>query len=263
MRTYEALSAAYFLLLAVAGLFAPVEKPRRAVGCLCALAAVVPVSIASTTSGLVRDWAPLAYIAAGYWIPSLFVSGVAAHVVVERWLLRTDTSLRHWLPPMPAWAVPVFEVAYLACYFLVPIGFLLVFIAGSPDDVNRFWTAVLISGYVCYGTLPWLQSRPPRVLAPFDCARGGPRTPPSIAHVNVFVLSRISHGWNTFPSGHAAMAFAVAFALAPVSVPAAMAAAIVAIGVAIGAAAGGYHFALDVVVGALVAMAGCAVVFGL
>lgn len=262
MRTYEALSAAYFLVLAVAGLFAPVDKPRRAVGCLCALAAVVLVSIASTTGGVVRDWAPLVYIAAGYWIPSLFVSGVAAHLVVERWLLRTDTSLRHWLPPIPARTVPVFEVAYLACYFLVPIGFLLVFIAGSPDDVNRFWTAVLTSGYVCYGTLPWLQSRPPRVLAPFGCAQGKPHTPPSIAHVNVFVLSRISHGWNTFPSGHAAMSFAVAFALAPVSVPAAIAAAIVATGVAIGAAAGRYHFAVDVILGSLVAMVSGGVVFG-
>ena len=263
MRTYEALSAAYFLLLAVAGLFAPVDKARRAVGCLSALAAVVLVSVASTTGGMVRDWAPLAYIAAGYWIPSLFVTGVAAHPVVERWLLRTDTSLREWLPPIPAWAVPVFEVAYLACYFLVPIGFLLVFIAGSPDDVNRFWTAILTSGYVCYGTLPWLQSRPPRVLAPFDCAQGRPRTPPSIAHVNVFVLSRISHGWNTFPSGHAAMSFAVAFALVPVSVPAAIAAAMVATGVAIGAAAGRYHFAVDVILGLLVAVVGCGVVFGL
>ena len=172
MRTYEALSAAYFLLLAVAGLLAPVDKARRAVGCLSALAAVVLVSIASTTGGMVRDWAPLAYIAAGYWIPSLFVTGVAAHPVVERWLLRTDRSLRQWLPPIPAWTVPVFEVAYLACYFLVPLGFLLVFIAGSPDDVNRFWTAILTSGYVCYGTLPWLRpdgNRSPEAIADSFC----------------------------------------------------------------------------------------------
>jgi hypothetical protein len=59
------------------------------------------------------------------------------------------------------------------------------------------------------------------------------------------------------------MSFAVALALVPVSVPAAIATAIVAIGVAIGAAAGRYHFAIDVVVGAAVALVGCAFVFGL
>jgi membrane-associated phospholipid phosphatase len=271
VRTYEALSAAYFLLLAIVGLFAPADRSRRAVGCLCALAGVVLVSAIATTATAVRDWAPLAYIAAGYWIPSLFVTGTAARPLAEtrqqllagtvtrfeRWLLRVDTSLRRWLPSIPAWTVPVFEVAYLACYPLVPIGFLLVFIAGSADDVNRFWNAVLPSGYACYGTLPWLQSRPPRLIA------RPPHTPPSVAHFNVFVLSRISHGWNTFPSGHAAMSFAVALALVPVSVPAAIATAIVAIGVAIGAAAGRYHFAIDVVVGAAVALVGCALVFGL
>ena len=271
MRTYEALSAAYFLLLAIAGLFAPAGKPRRAVGCLCALAGVVLVSVVSTTATALRDWAPLAYIAAGYWIPSLFVTGTAARPLVEtrrepatatitrfeRWLVRADTSLRQWLPSIPGWTVPVFEVAYLACYPLVPLGFLPVFIAGSPDDVNRFWSAVLTSGYVCYGTLPWLQSRPPRLLAP------PPHTPASISHFNVFVLSRISHGWNTFPSGHAAMSFAVALALVPVSVPASIAAAIVATGVAIGAPAGRYHFAIDVLVGAVVAAVSGALVFGL
>jgi membrane-associated phospholipid phosphatase len=116
---------------------------------------------------------------------------------------------------------------------------------------------------VCYGTLPWLQSRPPRLLAPFDVAQGKPCTPASIAHVNVVVLSWISHGWNTFPSGHAAMSFAVALALVPVSVPAAIVAAIVATGVAIGAAAGRYNFAIDVLYGAVVAGVSAAFVFGL
>ena len=188
MRTYEALSAAYFLILAIGGLFAPADTSRRAVGCLCALACVVLVSLVSMTATALRDWAPLAYIAAGYWIPSLFVTGTAASPTdtrsepaivtltrFERWLLRADAWLRPWLPPIPAWTAPLFEVAYLTCYPLVPIGFLLIFIAGTPDDVNRFWSAVLTSGYACYGTLPWLQSRPPRFLPrPFDYAQGKP-----------------------------------------------------------------------------------------
>jgi membrane-associated phospholipid phosphatase len=175
----------------------------------------------------------------------------------ERWLLRADAALRQHLPSLPAWIVPIVEIAYLACYPLVPLGFLVVFMAGTTDDVNRFWTAVLASGFVCYGTLPWLQSRPPRLLA------APPHTPHSVARFNVLVLTRISHGWNTFPSGHAAMSFAVALALVPVSVPAAIAAGIVAAGVAIGATAGRYHYALDVLIGAVVAGISLGVVSGL
>jgi membrane-associated phospholipid phosphatase len=261
VRTYEGLSAAYFLFLAIATPFTLVDTRRRAVRCVSALAAAFAVWLVSTCSAGVRDWAPLAYIAFAYWIPALLVTGTAAHPLIdtrdegvtgtitrfERWLLRSDAALRQHLPSVPGWAVPALEIAYLACYPLVPLGFVVVVVAGSADDVNRFWTAVLMSGYACYGTLPWLQSRPPRMLAP------SPDTPHALAHFNAFALSRISHGWNTFPSGHAAMSFAVAAALAPVSVPAAIAAGVVAGGVALGAAAGRYHYGIDVLLGALVA----------
>lgn len=271
MRAYETISTAYFVLLALGALLAPVSKARQALGCVSALAAALFVAASSTRGGGMRDWAPLAYIAAGYWIPALLVTGTAAHPLLdtrnegitgtitrfERWLVRIDTALRQRLPTLPAPAVPVVEIAYLACYPLVPLGFLVVFIAGTPEQMNHFWSAVLVSGYVCYGTLPWLQSRPPRLLAP------APHTPHSVTHFNVFVLGRISHGWNTFPSGHAAMSFAVAAALAPVSLPAAVAAGVVAAGVAIGAAAGRYHYAVDVVLGAVVAVVSGVVARGL
>jgi membrane-associated phospholipid phosphatase len=278
VRPYEAISAAYFLLLALVAPFARVDRAKRALGCFSALAAAVAVWTISDIGAVARDWAPLAYIAAGYWVPALLVTGTAAHALIdtrqqgagtitsfEHWLLRTDTLLGQHMPSMPRWAVPVLEMAYLACYPLVPVGFLVVFTNGTVDDVNRFWFAVLMSGYACYGTLPWLQSRPPRLAAPFDSAQGKapPHTPHSVARFNVFVLGRISHGWNTFPSGHAAMSFAVALAIAPVSVPASIATGIVAAGVAIGAVAGRYHYAIDVVLGALLAGVSAIVVFGL
>lgn len=271
MRTYEGLSAAYFLLLAIAAPFTGVDPRRRALGCVSALAGALGVWIVSAVGGGVRDWAPLVCIAAAYWIPALLVTGNPAHPLIdtrhegitgtitrfERWLLRNDAVLRQHVPSVPGWAVPALEIAYLACYPLVPLGFLIASVAGTADDVNRFWTAVLMSGYTCYGTLPWLQSRPPRVLAP------SPDTPHVVARVNVVALSRFSHRWNTFPSGHAAMSFAVAAALAPISTPAAIATGVVAVGVAIGAAAGRYHYAIDVLLGGIVAGLAMLVVFGL
>jgi membrane-associated phospholipid phosphatase len=240
---------------------------RRALACLSAAAAAVAVSFVSTDGLVLRDWAPLAYIAAGYWIPALLVTGTAATAGgeavsatitrFERWLLRTDMALRTRLPAVPPAIVPLSEIAYLTCYPLVPLGFLVVFLAGTEHDVNRFWSVVLMSGYACYGTLPWLQSRPPRLLAM------PPYTPHAVTRFNVLVLGRISHGWNTFPSGHAAMSFAVAVALAPVSVPAAIVTGTVAVGVAIGAAAGRYHYTIDVLLGAVVAAGSALVVWSL
>ena len=54
------------------------------------------------------------------------------------------------------------ELAYLLCYPLVPLSFAVVWLKGSPGDIERFWLTVLVAGYGCYATLPWLVSRPPR-----------------------------------------------------------------------------------------------------
>jgi hypothetical protein len=68
--------------------------------------------------------------------------------------------------------------------------------------VDRFWTAVLLSGFVCYGSLPWLISRPPRTLT------GATTNAVGVRGVTQFVLARVSHGLNTFPSGHVAVSLA-------------------------------------------------------
>ena len=48
--------------------------------------------------------------------------------------------------------------------YAAPLSIAVVWVAGSHEDVARFWMAVLIAGYGCYITLPWLVSRPPRLL---------------------------------------------------------------------------------------------------
>ncbi len=262
MRTYEALSVAYFLVLAAGAAFAAAPAARRARGAMAALAAAAGVwSIARVAGPVVRDCAPLLYVAAAYWIPALMTApgtglrpAGSAITRFEAWLLRSDDWLRDRMPAIPMWARPWTEIAYLACYPLVPLGFAFVLVAGTPLDVTRFWNVVLLCGYACYGTLPWLRSRPPRVVAP-------PRTPTPVAHVNVYVLGRVSHGWNTFPSGHAAMSFAVAAAIAPVSIPVAFLAGAVAAGVALGAAAGRYHYVIDVLLGGAVTASVAVVMF--
>jgi membrane-associated phospholipid phosphatase len=125
---------------------------------------------------------------------------------------------------------------------------------GSAADVNRFWIAVLMAGLACYATLPWLVSRPPRL------AERNVLPPRQIAAANVFVLGRVSHQLNTFPSGHVAVSFASAACVASVSTTAGAIVALMATAIAVGAVAGRYHYVIDVLIGVLIAAAAALVV---
>jgi membrane-associated phospholipid phosphatase len=68
------------------------------------------------------------------------------------------------------------------------------------------------------------------------------------------VLQRASTGLNTFPSGHAATAFATTFAVAMYLPYAGFLLGVIAIGIAIGSVTGRYHYAADSIAGVLVAV---------
>jgi membrane-associated phospholipid phosphatase len=65
----------------------------------------------------------------------------------------------------------------------------------------------------------------------------------------VFVLGRVSHHLNTFPSGHVAVSVAAAIAAGRVVPIAGVVLGVIAAGVTLGAVTGRYHFALDAVLG--------------
>jgi len=106
---------------------------------------------------------------------------------------------------------------------------------------------------VCYVSLPWLVSRPPRLVRE--------HTARAIARLNVFVLGRVSHQLNTFPSGHVAVSLAAAAGVAQVSAVAGALVLLTALAIALGAVAGRYHYMVDVLLGVLVAGAAAALAF--
>jgi membrane-associated phospholipid phosphatase len=63
----------------------------------------------------------------------------------------------------------------------------------------------------------------------------------------------VSHEFNTFPSGHAAVAAASAAAVATVSAPAGALLGVVVVAICVGAASGRYHYVVDVVLGLAIA----------
>ena len=201
---------------------------------------------------MVRATMPLAYIAAAYWVPAL-LRWHGPDLRFQGWLVRSDDVLRARLVPLPRSLLLIAEMAYLTCFALVPGACVFVLWTASDQAVARFWTAVLLAGFACYGTLPWLRALPPRA------ARARPFSTEALPRVNAFVLHHVSHGFTTVPSGHVAVSVAIVGALAPISRPAAVIAGVIAAGVAVGAAAGRYHYLVDVLLGigvAIVVLAG-------
>jgi membrane-associated phospholipid phosphatase len=166
----------------------------------------------------------------------------------EAWLRQHDGRWRAGVrDPSPLLGAAL-DLAYLACYVIVPLAFVIVWSRGTRDDVDRFWVAVLLSGFACYVTLPWLVSRPPRM---FDEA---PRSRAGVASFNTSLLRHVSHQLNTFPSGHVAVATAVALTMSSLSTAAGVIFGVVAAGIAAGAAIGRYHYGVDVLLGIVVGL---------
>lgn len=241
--TFEFLTAGYFAALALAATVARVPSARRIRVALLSAAFSAAIALGAPMVPLTaRVWLGHVYIAAGYWVPALLVPP-SRPTTFESWLLRTDARWKRW-HVVPPWMASLMELSYLLCYVLVPLAFLVVWLNGDATDVDRFWSAVLASGFLCYGSIPWLVSRPPRVVE---------QTVPSyVGRANVYVLGRVSHGLNTFPSGHVAVSIAAALRVWTVRPDASLVLLIIAIAIAAGAIVGRYHYAIDVVLGVVV-----------
>jgi mono/diheme cytochrome c family protein len=215
-----------------------------AVGLASAIFAGAIVALSRVLDADVRLWLGHLYLIAGYWLPALLVARSPRRF--EAWLVRTQPFGSFGTFGSFRSVGSFLELAYLCCYPVVPAAFLTVYLNGSIADVDNFWTSVLAAGYVCYISLPWLVSRPPRALEGASVNESGVR------RLNLRVLGHLSHGWNTFPSGHVAVAFAAAIAVMASAPRAGFGFMGVAVGILIGSVTGRYHYAIDALIGAIV-----------
>jgi membrane-associated phospholipid phosphatase len=190
---------------------------------------------------------PAIYLVAGYWVPALLVPTLV-RPWFGVWLRRSDTDWPWPTVSWPRWALASFEVGYLMCYAVVATGFAIIWFLAGEAEVGRFWFAVLAAGFLCFMTLPWLVSRPPRLLDDAQVPAG------SVAALNRLMLRRVTHEFNTFPSGHVAVAAAAALSTLSVSWLAGVVLGVVTVGVGLGAVTGGYHYRIDVVLAVAVAI---------
>ena len=251
MLAFEAVVIAYLAFFMAAAPVACVAPWKRLATAFAAGAAAVAVYTVSQVLPLeIRLWLPFLYIALGYWLPAALVPSFTGGAF-ESWLRRTDAVVRNKMGVVPRWAATGLQLAYLACFPLVPLAFAMVWFAGSPNDVARYWLGVLLAGYACYITLPWLISRPLRLIEDNAAAAASA----GVAGVNRRVLGLVSHGLNTFPSGHVAVSVAAAIGAGRVWPAAGLVLGLVAAAVAVGAVTGRYHYCADAVFGAAVGVA--------
>jgi membrane-associated phospholipid phosphatase len=253
LRAQEWIVVAYFAYLAGAAAFVPrVHRQQRwrALGMASAVSiAVFTIAAFDTAAMWWREWLPLIYIVIGYRLPALLVT--STNETIERGLLTLD---RRWRvntirERAPRVVIDFLELAYLCCYPMVPLGFAVLYFAGLREEWDRFWIAVLLAVFGCYGVLPWLPTRPPRAIEGAPMPSPGP-----IRGLNVRVLGVVSNQLNTFPSGHAAASLATALAVGARLPLAGFALGLLALAIAIGSVVGRYHYAADALAGIALAL---------
>jgi membrane-associated phospholipid phosphatase len=147
------------------------------------------------------------------------------------------------------------EVAYLFCYPLVPLSLLAVYMAGLREKVDHFWFVVLMSTYICYAVTPFVPAFPPRSLIGDQTDTAPARYTNMGRLLNRWILKRGSIHAISFPSAHVASAFAIALVFLRYTPPIGVVFLVVAVLISLGAVVGRYHYALDVLLGAAIALA--------
>jgi membrane-associated phospholipid phosphatase len=267
MRTSEWIQIGFALVLALAAWVQalsrhPMPVRRRWNITLLAIVPIAAVTLARSTAiflpplyvSILRDWLTVALFLVPYWQTGQFFQG-PNHRIEER-LLAFD----HWLMPRAAGTSGtsrtglglVLELAYLFCYPLVPLGLLALYVAGQRDHVSSFWLVVLVATYLCYAITPFVPAYPPRDFA----GSQPPAAQTGKARVfNRWILKHGSIHAISFPSAHVASTFAVSLVLLRFTPLFGGIFLFISVWISHGAVIGRYHYALDVLLGAVTALA--------
>ena len=248
----EWIALLYFLYVGGAACLQRTSVASRARTAVVALAAAAIVRGAAAAPVFVRDWLPAVYILAGYYLAAWLFVAPSEHL--EAWLMGWDHRLlgdpASRFASWPRVLVSALEIVYMGCFVMVPGGFALLTAGGHAVLADRYWTLVVAAEFGAFATLSVFQTRPPWALE-----RKPVLADPALHEFATRVVSSATIRVNTFPSGHAAGSLAVALGVLPVMPVAGTV--LLAFAVAIGTAAFvcRYHYVVDVIAGALLALA--------
>lgn len=246
MTLWGSASLVYFAYVAVVGLTLPrlrtVARIRAVAGAV--IGSMLAASAGWTSAFWVRDViVPPLVLLVSYWSSGFLWTGTMERI--ERWLVRSDAALgvTALASRLPRTLVELLEFAYVGVYPLVPIAFGLYVVFHPSPDTEYFWAVVLITDFICFAMLPWIQTRPPRALE-VDHPWGS-----HVRGFNLKLMGSLSNGVNTVPSGHAAEALAIALLMMEAPAPVSPAMWLSAAAISAGAVFGRYHYAIDIAAG--------------
>jgi membrane-associated phospholipid phosphatase len=270
LRISEWIQIGFAMLLAVSGWFTsfrnqPLPRSRQWIITGLAAAAILVLSLARLTGlflpqqylSILRDWLTAGLFLIPYWQTGQFFLGPNLRIqeqllAFDRWLLPGIAN-KSGTERTPAGFL--LEIAYLFCYPLLPLGLGAMYAAGLRSKVGSFWFVVLVSTYICYAITPFVPAFPPRALAGDQAPSAEPPRNANKGRIfNRWILKNAGIHAISFPSAHVASALAVALVLLRLSPAIGMPFLVLAILISLGAVIGRYHYALDVLLGAVAAI---------
>lgn len=261
MRTSEWIQAGFAVILALAAWISPLAARRRAAIAILAAFAITVVLLgrlsvyilAPRPASILRDWLPVALMLVPYWQTGQFFTG--PNQKIQEWLVESDRHLAELLhlgvPSFGHYTRLSMEWAYSLCYPLPVAALAVLYAAGLSRYANTYWAIVLLPTYFCYALTPLVPALPPRDISGKASAAGA-RTKSRV--FNLWILQIASIHAISFPSAHVACALAISFVLLHYVPIAGVVFLVIAIWIGVAAIVGGYHYAIDVWLGAAVAL---------
>jgi len=264
MFTPNGICLTCFLSLLIVGWMRHLPKPRSFQASLFGFAGIglillqhwATAHLPETFMSIVADWLPAILMVLVYWQAGRLARG--PNLKLQAYLHNMDRKLfERLLPFIPGVGLQanisnLLELAYLFCYPLVPLGVVILYFAHKRIGVEQYWTTVLLAACFCYVTTIFFEMLSPRAII-----SGSDFHPSSgrIRSLNLLIVRYVSIKTNTFPSAHVASAGAAALVLMRFAPVAGFCVLVVAGGIAAGAISGRYHYILDVLLGAAIALA--------
>jgi membrane-associated phospholipid phosphatase len=260
MRTSECIQAGFAIILAVAAWIRPLPARHRWVVTLLAAFAVIAVAVARFSGyflaprqvSILRDWLPVALMLVPYWQTGQFFMG--PNEKIQTRLAEIDRWLLNFIPPIAErfgrFTSSSIEWAYMFCYPMVPLGLAVLYVAGLRRYASAFWIIVLVPTYLCYAITLFVPALPPRSI---NGKRSIVTAPNRGRIMNLWILKYGSIQAISFPSAHVASALAVSLVLLRFVPIAGVIFLAVSFWIGVAAVVGGYHYAIDVLLGAAIA----------
>ncbi len=252
MRSSEWLSFVYFGAMTALAWLRPLSASRRAqisaIGVSMGLAILL---LARIGTAVARDWAPVAFILAGYYLSGRFF--VSPSPALERWLMAWDwrllgdptTRFSRWPRPLLAYL----EIIYMGCFLLMPAGFAALAVTGRTALADHYWTMVTGAELGAFAPLGLIQTRPPWLIE-----RRAAQPDRAVHRLASQMVRHLTIRANTFPSGHVAGSLAVAFALLGPMPWTGTGLLLLACSISVACVVGRYHYVIDGLAGVALAL---------